>query len=748
MSSTRNVCLPLTYAQLSEDNGTQKTGQAYISGISPVYPFPRLRENAARCGFSNLGREAVLHEIPIVVREADSLRLSFGAALAAIYLNLNNPPRLEKGNLVLSGDRQRLTIPLESRGKYLPDYCGDLESIKKIGLIDLLQVYENYPDSLNLQDRLVIVGVTLPGVSSTAATPLTDLLPASLVHATVAENIITGRFLLQTSRLTDVAILVIFMILVFVLWRFFPVKWLALLLPGTIVLYWLISLVLFTGPGIMLPLLYPTAIFMIANGWMLGDHIRAQRREMLSRRELLEQNISDKELELKTARENLSEIQEELISTGQESEQLKKLVEERQQYILRLENELRDLRSYSEPARIAPPQEFPEIIRSGESGMNQVLDVINRIRDDDIPVLIMGETGTGKELIARTIHNTSRRRDKAFVAVNCGALPENLLESELFGHEKGSFTGAFARRRGRFELADGGTFFLDEVSETTPAFQARLLRVLQEGRFERLGGEVTLQVDVRIIAASNRNLQQQLDSGRFRSDLYFRLNGIQISLPPLRERNDDIPFLAQHFLQKYDYHPVDQLSSQVVDALKKYSWPGNVRELENSIRRAAIMAQGEQRKMIRLDDLPAEVVREQKPQPTGSAYLPLEKQILDMMQSLQFSHSSISATARALGNRDRGTITEYLRGICFETLSDNDFDPEQSARIMAASDDPQVIERVSKKINSYLDNLHPLPPDKDIEDFLSGKNVALPQIKNLPGKYHIALIKVIRHLKK
>ncbi len=748
IASAGNVCLPLAYTALSKVSAESDGTGARFRGVSPVYPYERFREKAAGCGFSNLGPGSVLRRVPVAAMEKDSLRLSFGAALAGIYLNKTDPPLLKNNALLLSGGGEKIKIPLTPDGLFLLNHFGGTESIHKTGLIDLLQTYENFPDSLDLHDKAVIVGVTLPGVSSTAATPLTGLLPASLIHATVAENIISGNFLRQTSGVIDVAIMLVFVIMALVLWRFFTFEKIAFLLPGVIAFYWIVAVVLFSRSNILLPLLYPTAVFLTASAGLLISHTLAQRREMLSRRQLLERSVSEKEHELKTARENLSGIQEQLADSGTQSEQLKKLAEERKQTILRLESELRDLQSYRETAPTTAAAEFPEIIRSEGSRMEDALEMVHRIREDDIPVLILGETGTGKEVIARTIHNTSRRSKKPFVAVNCGALPENLLDSELFGHEKGSFTGAHARRRGRFELADGGTVFLDEITETTPAFQARLLRVLQEGSFERLGGEVSLKVDVRIIAASNRDLQKELDSGRFRPDLYYRLNGLQIPLPPLRERKEDIPPLVKHFLLRYDYQLADQISGQAMEVLKNYSWPGNVRELENSIRRAAIMAQGAQRKMIRIDDLPAEVTRHQLPAATDSAYLPLEKQVLEMLQSQEFSHSSISATARMLGNRDRGTITEYLRGICFETLAENDFDIERSARIISASSDRKVIERVRRKINAYLDNLNPLPGEEEIENFLGGKTDTLPQVKNLPQKYHPALITVIRHLKK
>jgi len=202
----------------------------------------------------------------------------------------------------------------------------------------------------------------------------------------------------------------------------------------------------------------------------------------------------------------------------------------------------------------------------------------------------------GKELVARAIHYHSPRKDKPFVKVNCAALPEDLLESELFGHERGAFTGAVSKREGRFELADRGTLLLDEISETSPAFQAKLLRVLQEQEFERVGGSKTIKVDVRVIATTNKDPKQAIREGKFREDLYYRLNVLPIYLPPLRERKEDIPLLVQHFLEKYSRQNglrIKSLSKNCLDVMMQYEWPGNVRELENVIERAVVMSEGE-----------------------------------------------------------------------------------------------------------------------------------------------------------
>jgi len=236
-----------------------------------------------------------------------------------------------------------------------------------------------------------------------------------------------------------------------------------------------------------------------------------------------------------------------------------------------------------------------EIIIGNSPAMQEVYKTIGRVARSDATVLISGETGTGKELVATVLHRSSSYRGGPLVKVNCAALPETLLESELFGHEKGSFTGALNQRKGRFEMANKGTIFLDEVGEMTLSTQKKLLRVLQEREFERVGGSVTVKIDTRVISATNKVLPQEIEAGRFREDLYYRLNVISIYLPPLRDRVEDIPLLAEHFLEKHRYTASSgpsRISQSAMRNLMEHDWPGNVRQLENAIERATVLAQG------------------------------------------------------------------------------------------------------------------------------------------------------------
>lgn len=281
------------------------------------------------------------------------------------------------------------------------------------------------------------------------------------------------------------------------------------------------------------------------------------------------------------------------------------------------------------PADADPP--LPGLI--GDSpAMAEVYRVTRQVARSSASVLLLGETGTGKELIAQAIHQQSQRTTRPFVRVNCGALSESLLESELFGHVRGAFTGAIDNRTGRFEAAHTGTIFLDEINSTTPHLQVKLLRVLQEREFERVGDTKTIRVDTRVIAASNRDLLDLAAEGEFREDLFYRLNVVPIYLPPLRERVGDIPQLVTHFLNVYNEKNdryVTHYEGRAMEALQAYSWPGNVRELQNYIERAVVMAPGDE---LTYDMLPAAVKSGKQPRPIGPRVLDLDELTAELVQ--------------------------------------------------------------------------------------------------------------------
>jgi Nif-specific regulatory protein len=288
----------------------------------------------------------------------------------------------------------------------------------------------------------------------------------------------------------------------------------------------------------------------------------------------------------------------------------------------------------------------------GESRAIRKLEtVISRIAGEDVTVLIRGESGTGKELVARSIHHGSPRSDRPFVAINCAAIPETLLESELFGHEKGAFTGAAAMKKGKLEAAEDGTLFLDEIGELAPLLQAKLLRALQQKEFERLGGNRSLRFNARVIAATNKDLEKAIKSGEFRQDFYYRLNVVSVTVPPLRERRDDVPLLAMYFASKYASvrkRPFKGISPEARTILMNYSWPGNVRELENAIEHAMVLGISDE---IIPEDLPGPLVEEQSAPVVGSRYHTVinntKKELI--VEALRNASGSFPEAAKSLG---------------------------------------------------------------------------------------------------
>ncbi len=304
------------------------------------------------------------------------------------------------------------------------------------------------------------------------------------------------------------------------------------------------------------------------------------------------------------------------------------------------------------------------------ASMQKVYQLIERVAVRDSTVLVTGESGTGKELVARAIHALSPRQARSLIPVNCGAIPEDLLESELFGHERGAFTGAMATRVGRFQLADGGTIFLDEIGDMSPSLQVKVLRVLQESEFERVGGTRTIKVNVRVVAATNQNLEEAVAKSRFREDLYYRLNVIPIALPPLRERVSDLPFLVEHILEKLSREkggPGIHITPEAMRQLMAYHWPGNIRELENVLERVLILNDGEE---ITPENLP-ERFGEKQP-PSHGPMLELDEDGIDLKAAVEAYEDNlilqalertgwVKNKAAKLLNLNRTTLVEKLK---------------------------------------------------------------------------------------
>jgi transcriptional regulator with GAF, ATPase, and Fis domain len=311
------------------------------------------------------------------------------------------------------------------------------------------------------------------------------------------------------------------------------------------------------------------------------------------------EDVTEREEHKRDLEELVEKRTVELIVAREEAENRKEIAEASLSEIKKLKEQLEAETAYLKE-EIKLENNHEKIIGQSD-GLKYVLYKVEQIAGSDTTVLILGETGTGKELVARAIHNQSLRKNRALVKVNCATLPSNLIESELFGHEKGAFTGSQTRHLGRFEVADGATLFLDEIGELPLELQAKLLRVIQDGEFERLGSSHTIKVDVRIVAATNRNLEEEVSKGRFREDLWYRLNIFPITMPPLRDRLDDIPLLVEFYVQKIAKRlgkTIEVISGSVMDVLQNYHWPGNIRELENVLERAVINSSGPKLRLV------------------------------------------------------------------------------------------------------------------------------------------------------
>ncbi len=434
------------------------------------------------------------------------------------------------------------------------------------------------------------------------------------------------------------------------------------------------------------------------------------------------------------AKENeLSKIQNQIDSNeNAEGSSLKVKIEELKSEIDNLKQNQLD----EESAEVSLDEisEFEGIIYKSRK-MQAVIDLVKKVAPTDANILIYGESGSGKELIARALHNLSDRNPKQFIAINCAALTESLLESELFGYVKGAFTNALADKKGLFEAANDGTIFLDEIGEISPAFQAKLLRVLQNGEYHKVGSTITSKTNARILAATNKDLQKLVEEKKFREDLYYRLNVISINLSPLRERKEEIELLSEYFLKKEA--PELRCSKAVMSQLEKYDWRGNVRELESVIKRASIFAVSEKRNTVHLRDLPDELRKNIKDS--------LEEMILDSLRNKGFSHSSINETAAELGGLSRTIVSENLRGIFFRYYCENNFDHLEAVKNLAKSQDENVINKLAGKTETYLRNISKDVKKHEEKSFEQIKSLLNSKYKNLPQRYHRFLDEIIKH---
>jgi len=707
-------------------------------GTEPIWPYGPFRRSTAQ-GFSNFGGATFLRKVPVAQEYGDSLCLSMGAEMARLALGRNTTATLNRGRLQFSRDGRLLKSMKLSAGNGL--YLGPVQPMSALrhwGMVEALQAVADSSGRIDLSGVKVLVAATAPGLPVIVQWQDGRSVPAGVVHLSVAAQMLEGGWLNPPNALAAVLIFLMAIVVACLLFRFIQGWRFWAGVGAACVLSAVLGLVVLTAMHRLMPVA-DAWLALVLSGTVLS--IMAQQRH---RQHWLVESVAYQN-RLETTREALALAEREMAGLKEENRSTAAVHTETlsaaRAKVTELEKRLRDLEVYRAPEAVVN-RSYGGLIHSSKSPLKAVLALIDTVAAGDLPVIVQGETGTGKELVARAIHRNSGRSRAPFVAVNCGALSENLLESELFGHEKGAFTGAQARRKGRFELADGGTLFLDEITETAPAFQARLLRVLQEGTFERVGGEKTQRCNVRILAASNRDLKDEVDACRFRADLFYRLNGMTLKLPPLRERSGDLPVLVAHFLEKHASATKIRVSDAAMAIMAGYGWPGNIRELENTVRRAAMLAVGQNRLLVQVEDLGLDLST--APQPLAASFQTLDQQVLAALRQFAFSRSAITQTAKLLGDRDRGTITEYFRGLCFEALVAHDFDRTAAASFLADTEATEVIDRVLAKLDSYLENIKKAMAGLD--DALPLKKQMATAFKGLPKAYHPALEQVMTHL--
>ncbi len=708
------------------------------SGGGPHLPFASLRGASAGVGHVNIG---VNTDIDLFLGYGTARVPAFGLELARVYLGAARSGVVCRGRSILfrresgtyAGNHECSST---SVGNATVNFPGAIGSFTAYPFLEVLRSYDalraDRPPSLPvaaLRGKIVLIGLIAEGRSVFLPTPVDPRLPAVLLHASLIDNILGDRFIVRVPFWITLLISLCAGLIsgagALALRTPFN-RW---TLVGIPLLLTIVSFGLFLTAAVVFPLVTPVAICVVAGA---AGIIRRQRRAK-SHVEGLESEKRSILEKLRDREARVAMLEEELVTmeASRPGDRTEELVEELRRYraeIRTLSSKADDMDVF-EPAgeeAAAEQAEFESMVFSKGGPMSAVIDFVAKIAPSDAPVLVLGESGTGKELVARAIHRRSPRAQCVFVAVNCGALAESLLESELFGHERGAFTGAIRDKPGRFELADGGTIFLDEIGEVSEGFQLKLLRVLQEGEFERVGGTKTLHVNVRVVAATNSDLRELVRQKKFREDLYYRMDVLTVALPPLRERQTDIPLLIDHFLRREGGGV--RVSRNVMDALQSYRWPGNIRELESVMKRGILLARSERRAMVTIKDLNDEIAAVAR----GAA--PVEEQVLESLRDKAFSRSSVTETADELGGLNRGTVAEYLRGECLKAFADCTFDVDKAVRRISLSADPAVNERVRKKFHDYLSNISEgLSPSQTWE---WNRGALKPKGKNLPQKYH------------
>lgn len=708
-----------------------------LFGTEIHLPYNALRAAAAGIGHVNIVDASA---IPLFVTFGTGTLPAFGLELLRVSAGVPRDAVSTRGDdVILSAGNRTFVIHGSPDGLATVSPPLSESAFVSYPFLDVLKAYDAIKVGRRpaipvdrLRGKIVLVGVIAEGRSPFVATPVHPRLPSLLLHAAFVDNALRSAFVRPISDWLVVALCVVSALVTVAGMLFLPVLPGRALVWGIPVLSITTAFLAFLWGSWLVPLL-PLLFASLGAGlpaFMYQHRIaRAQVDTLKGEKELIAGQLRDREAKVAVLERELLEA-----ASQRTADRTQALLEEIRRYkteIRELSAKVDDMEEYADTpdGSAVARQEFEGMVYDQSGKLKAIVDFVAKIASSDAPVLILGESGTGKELVARALHHRSPRASSPFVAVNCGALSETLLESELFGHERGAFTGAVKDKAGRFELADGGTVFLDEIGEVSENFQLKLLRVLQEGELERVGGTKTIRVNLRIVAATNKDLREQVKIRHFREDLFYRLNVLTVEIPPLRDRQEDVPHLVAEFLRRSGKDL--RISRNVMEAFGAWSWPGNVRELESAVTRAVLLARADGRTMITMKDVTAEISAALR----GSAAL--EEQILQAVREKGFSRSAITDTAAELGGLNRGTVAEYVRGEFLKAFVDHAFHIDEATEALAVSTRDDVRERVKKRLLEYLTNIAE-GIDRS-QPWEASRPLLKSKMKNLPQRYHLYL---------
>jgi DNA-binding NtrC family response regulator len=673
------------------------------------FPSPKLLNENLKIGHINYISKGGI-QIPIQIEKDNEKVNSFSAELA--------------------GDDFYSTAP----SKIEVNFTSSWKKFRQYSLLEFYQLVIAKSDKLkNFENKRILIGITDPQIAGHLISPFDDPIPGLAVHAFAMENLLNKSYLRNNWLLPSTILFLILLTVIIVVQNknenANTVKFYLITFASFFVISFLLYEFLYIKLFYSLFLLPLFAISM-ADLFYYTAGEKLKLKTAIDEADILKTLLTNKESEL-------SAIQKELKhSSSEESETLQSKIKTLKEEIEKLKGDEND-KTEVDLEDIDKIKNFHGMVYKSKV-MNDIVELIEKVAPEDANILILGESGTGKELVANSIHKLSIRGNNNFVAVNCGALSETLLESELFGHVKGAFTGAITDKKGRFEIADNGTIFLDEIGEVSESFQVKLLRVIQTGDYEKVGSAVTSHTDLRIVAATNKDLDKLVKERKFREDLFYRLNVIKISIPPLRKRKEDILAIANEFLSNESRGI--KISTAVANALTGNDWKGNIRELQAVLKRAVIFTKAAKRNLIQLSDLPPEMVKAVK--------ISFDELVIESLREKHFSYSSVSDTAKELGDVSRTVVSENFRGYSFKCLVENNFNFDLTVETISGLNNKESIEAVENKLKLFLDNLKSDIKDSDLTGFEEMKKKFKSKYKNLPQKFHVCLDEVIKNLMK